>query len=526
MVDFYDELTYETNPFPETHPNNLAALGRLFGIATASPQHCRVLELGGATGGNLIPMAWRLPQSEFVGVELSAPQVTIGQRVVDALGLQNIQLKIGDILELDPQALGQFDYIIAHGVYSWVPPVVRAKILELARACLTPHGLAYISYNLLPGWRMRGTLRDLLLHVTHHAEGAQAKYEAAMAALRRLQAALQGAEADSQRYVQKEIGYLLGAHPSYLLHEYLAGENQPFLFSTFLADIDRHGLQYVCETDLHTLFDTTLPPAAQAALADIEDPLQHEQWMDFVRMRAFRKSILCRGDLPLQREVDVDTFATFHFSANLRAKGKVALNNTQITPFLLPDNTELNVSHPLTKAALQHLYEVHPATPDFTELYAQAAERVRQSKGAKYAEQRGELLSELFSLYSYRAVYAHLQPITVPPTLTERPVADRLARVQAQQGWQGVASIRHQALSLDSFSARLLQELDGSRTVAELVAYLEQEVAAGRLPIPGGKQAQSSGKGMNKEIADNVKHLLGVFARHGLLQPSGQVQQP
>lgn len=517
MVDFYDELTYETNPFPETHPGNLAALGRLFGIETATAQQCRVLELGSATGGNIIPMAWHLPQSEFVGVELSAAQVGIGQRIIQTLALPNIRLEVGDILALDAASVGQFDYIIAHGVYSWVPKAVREKILQLARDCLTPNGLAYISYNLLPGWRMRGSLRDLLLHATRNVTGAEAKYKAAIAALERFQAALQGAEADSQHYVQKEIAYLLGAHPSYLLHEYLAGENNAFLFSEFLADAGRHGLQYVCETDLHTLFDTTLSQAAQAALADIDDPLQHEQWMDFVRMRAFRKSLLCRADLPLEREIDTDVFTTFFFSANLRLKGKDNLNNTKPAVFLTPDNSELNVTHPLSKAALLYLQEVHPYTPDFDALFAQAAARVQQAGGNRYAGERQELVSELFSLYSYRAVYGHLYPCTHTPILPERPQASALARLQATQGWQSVASIRHQALSLDSFSSRLLQELDGNRSVPELTQHLSAEVAAGNVQIPGGKQSQTSGKGLEKEISDNVKHLLNVFARHGLL---------
>lgn len=517
MVDFYDELTYETNPFPETHPSNLSALGRLFGIPTAPAQHCRVLELGSATGGNLLPMAWHLPDSEFLGVELSAPQVAIGQRVIDTLGLRNIRLEVGDILELDAATLGQFDFMIAHGVYSWVPRVVREKILELARDCLKPHGIAYISYNLLPGWRMRGSLRDLLLHATREVHGAEAKYQTAIAALKRLQAALQGAQADSQRYVQKEIAYLLDAHPSYLLHEYLAGENNAFLFSEFLADTQRYALQYVCETDLHTLFDTTLSPEAQAALADVEDPLQHEQWMDFVRMRAFRKSLLCRADFPLQREVDLDVFSTFFFSANLRLHGEAHVDSTALATFCMPDNSELQVNHPLTKAALLYLQEIHPYTPSFTTLYEQAATRVTQAKGAKYAPERGELLSELFSLYSYRGVYGHLYPCEQTATLAEYPKANLLVRTQAQQGWQSVATVRHQALSLDDFSARLLQELDGTRTTPELVTYLCTEAEAGRLRIPGGKQAQQRGKGLEKEINNNVKHLLTIFARHGLL---------
>ncbi|SEA10745.1 regulatory domain of a methyltransferase-containing protein [Thiothrix caldifontis] len=517
MVDFYDELAYETNPFPETHPGNLAALGRLFGISTVSPQQCRVLELGSATGGNLIPMAWHLPHSEFVGVELSSAQVAIGQRIVGQLNLQNIRLDVGDILELNPAVLGQFDYIIAHGVYSWVPSAVREKILALVRDCLSPHGLAYISYNLLPGWRMRGSLRDLLLHATREVSGADAKYHAAISALRRLQHALQGAEADSQRYVQKEIAYLLDSHPSYLLHEYLAGENNAFLFSEFLADAERHELQYVCETDLHTLFDTTLSMPAQAALSDIDDPLQHEQWMDFVRMRAFRKSILCRADVPLERVVDVDVFTTFFYSANLRLKGKENLSNTKPVVFLTPDNTELNVTHPLSKAALLYLQAVHPYTPDFDELYANAAERVRQAGGKQFANARSELVSEWFSLYSYRAVYGHLSPCLLKPEWSEYPQASALARVQAAEGWQSVASIRHQALSLDAFSRRLLQVLDGTHTVPELISRLCEEVEAGTLQIPGGKQSQTSGKGLEKEISTNVKHLLTVFAQHGLI---------
>ncbi|WP_040839131.1 class I SAM-dependent methyltransferase [Thiothrix nivea] len=517
MADFYDELTYETNPFPETHPGNLEALGRLFGIPTVSAQQCRVLELGSATGGNIIPMAARLPGSEFVGIELSAAQVDIGQRIIRKLELPNIRLEVGDILNLEPAMIGQFDYIIAHGVYSWVPKAVREKILQLAGECLTLTGLAYISYNLLPGWRMRGSLRDLLLHATRRVDGAEAKYKAAIAALERLQQALQGAETDSQRYVQQEIAYLLRAHPSYLLHEYLAGENNAFLFSEFLADADRHGLQYVCETDLHTLFDTTLSPPAQAALADIDDPLQHEQWMDFVRMRAFRKSLLCRADLPLEREIDIDVFTTFFFSANLRLQGAENLDNTQASTFLTPDNSELSVTHPLSKAALLYLQAVHPYSPDFAELAAQAEQRVRQAGSNPYAGERHELVSELFSLYSYRAVYGHLHPCTGKPELPEYPRAVELARLQAREGWNSVASIRHQALSLDAFSSRLLQELDGTRTAPELTQYLLTEALAGRLEIPGGKQSQTSGKGLEKEISDNVKHLLNVFARHGLL---------
>jgi len=114
-------------------------------------------------------------------------------------------------------------------------------------------------------------------------------------------------------------------------------------------------------------------------------------------------------------------------------------------------------------------------------------------------------------------VYGHLYPCLIKPEWSERPEVSALARLQAAEGWQSVASIRHQALSLDDFSSRLLQVLDGTHTVPELTQLLCEEVTAGALPIPGGKQAQASIKGLEKEITANVKHLLSVFARHGLL---------
>lgn len=418
---------------------------------------------------------------------------------------------------LDSAQIGQFDYIIVHGVYSWVPGIVRDKILQLLGECLAPNGIAYISYNVLPGWRMRGSVRDLLLYATRDAVGAEAKYTTAIAALERLQQALQGTQADSSRYVQKEIGYLLKSHPSYLLHEYLAGENNAFLFSTFREDAERHGLQYVCETDLNTLFDSTLSQQAQHALANIEDPLQHEQWMDFVRMRTFRQSLLCRADLPLEREIDIDVFTDFYFSANLRSKGKVDLRSTKQATFLYPDNTELNVAHPLTKAALLHLYDVHPYTPGFDELHAIAVARVTQAGGKKFIGERSELLSELFSLFSYRAVLGHLQPCALHASVPEYPQAFALARRQAAEGWGSIATIHHLGLSIDVFASHLLQLLDGSQTLPEITRRLYQAVNAGELQVPGGKQAQAKGQGLEKEIHDNVHHLLRVFARHGLL---------
>src|SRR5690606_35486513 len=128
--------------------------------------NCRVLELGCASGGNLIPMAVELPEARFLGIDLSARQINDGLAVVQALGVENIELRRGDILNITPE-LGQFDYILCHGVYSWAPPPVQKKILHVCRENLAPQGVAYVSYNTYPGWRLRGAVREM---TRYHAE--------------------------------------------------------------------------------------------------------------------------------------------------------------------------------------------------------------------------------------------------------------------------------------------------------------------------------------------------------------------
>ena len=123
----------------------------------------RVLELGCASGGNLIPHAVNYPKGQYVGVDLSKTQIDSGLEQVKSLGLKNIELKCCSITDID-ESFGKFDYIICHGVISWVPDFVRDKIFEISSKNLSKNGIAYISYNTLPGWNMVRSIRDMMLY--------------------------------------------------------------------------------------------------------------------------------------------------------------------------------------------------------------------------------------------------------------------------------------------------------------------------------------------------------------------------
>ncbi|MFN0195656.1 MAG: methyltransferase domain-containing protein [Planctomycetaceae bacterium] len=225
----YDEVPYIGGAFPETHPNRLATLGTLFGMQPVDPLRCRVLELGCAQGKNLIPMASTAPHSEFIGIDLSAKQIDVGKNWIAQLRLGNIELRQQNILELTSD-IGSFDYIIAHGVLSWVPQVVQEKIFDLCQQLLAPQGIAYLSYNTYPGWHFRDILRNQLCFHTRNAVDERQKFQQAEEYLGILQLAAKNHPGIYGDVLQAQIDLLRQSRDYYVFHDFLEEVNSPFYF--------------------------------------------------------------------------------------------------------------------------------------------------------------------------------------------------------------------------------------------------------------------------------------------------------
>ena len=179
----YDETPYDSYPFAQSHPDRQYCVGKLFGLNPPPINKCRVLELGCAGGGNILPLAVRFPQSEYVGIDLSERQIADANRHKEGLALKNCSFSATNIMDID-ESWGTFDYIICHGVYSWVPDFVREKILEICRNRMSPDGLAFISYNTMPGWGPLRTMREMLLVHIRDIEGTEEKAAQARALIK------------------------------------------------------------------------------------------------------------------------------------------------------------------------------------------------------------------------------------------------------------------------------------------------------------------------------------------------------
>jgi methyltransferase-like protein len=401
-------------------------------------------------------------------------------------------------------------------VYSWVPPAVQARILELCARHLAPHGVAYISYNTWPGWRMRGILRDLLLYHTRGIEAPGEKLARALEFLAGFQDVVADIETDASAYLLQELERLRTSHPSYLYHEYLEAWNQPQHVSEFIAAAERHGLQYLCDADLKGMFPSILGQTVERWMERYEDLAEQEQYLDYISNRCFRQSLLCRADAPLTREIDLGLLERHAFFANLGLPERSDLRSDKAEAFKLGANKDIQVSHPLAKAALAQLSAAYPDAIGYAELLASAVERVRGAGNAQAAGDENGFQNELFLLFAHQAVGMTAQPRRYPRAVSERPRAHRLARAQAGQNLGHLATARHSTIQLDPFSTRLVGYLDGAHTVSELVSQLTDDIRAGRLVLTDLKPAAADV--LKTQVSKNVDRVLKLFARQGILE--------
>jgi SAM-dependent methyltransferase len=453
----YDALPYESLPLAQTHPDHLSALATLLGLTPPRLETCRVLEIGCAAGGNLIPIALSLPGASCVGIDLSAVQVAQGRKLIEQLGAGNVSLRQLDIMDAD-ESLGRFDFIIAHGVFSWVPERVQERLLDLTRRLLNPDGIAYVSYNTLPGWYTRSIVRDLM---RFHAMGFSdlgARIEQARAVV---ELYAQRLPFDNQVF-RSEIEQLRGQADHYVLHEYLAEENNALYFVELVRRAAQHGLQYLTEAE----FVTTLPAALGSAVAAMvqeiaPEPIRQQQLLDFLRHRAFRQSLLVHDTAKVQRELRASRIRGLRFAGALQAASeRPDLSGPGVERFQARSGAVVNTPAPLTKAALAVLGERFPESLSLEEL--REAARLRLGSSATSARDAEALGVDLLHTFLAGAVELH----SLPPRFTmrpgERPTASALARLQAATG-APLTNLRHEALRLDAALTGLLPLLDGTR---------------------------------------------------------------
>lgn len=480
----YDEVEYPGQVFPQTHPDRLATLASLFGISPAPPEHCRVLEVGCGDGGNLIPIALGSPQTQCVGFDLSANAIAKGQEIVRELGLANIELTQADLMAYQPE--GKFDYIIAHGFMSWVPPPVQERLLELCRDRLGPHGVACISYNTYPGFHLRRMLREMMrYHVAEFPDPRQ-QIDQSRTLLQFLIAGQVKLE-EYSAFLKHEADWILNRDSEAVLyHDDLAEVNIPFYFHEFVALARRFDLDYLAEADFFEMQDRIYPEPVVQALRQIDDPIRKEQYLDFLKCRRFRQTLLVHQDTSVRREPNLQAIAQFWVASAAKPKSQSPnLTPGAIEQFEGPRGGAMQIDYAPTKAAMLVLREAWPRPIPFFELLNQARAMIGEPTSNNWDENAQLFAEVLLGIWSAGLAEMHSLRPRWSTDPGDKPQVNPLARLHLRQGRSQVVTLRPSSMPVEApFYREFFQLLDGTRDRAALISEMGKLLDEGRVSLP------------------------------------------
>ena len=479
----YDAVPYESHAFPQTAPGRLAAVAYLLGLDALDVSTARVLEIGCAAGGNLIPFALSHPQAQVVGIDLSPVQVDHGRRRVQSLGLANLELLQGDVASMDLAGLGQFDFIICHGVYSWVPENVQEAILTAFHTMLAPGGVAYISYNVYPGWKAKEIVRDAMLlrggdrvspdEKLSYARGMIDFFEEVAPA----DSVVAKALAD-YRAISSTVG------DAYVLHEYLEPFNKPCYFLEFGRRADPHRLTYLGDAQVQTMFAKNYGEKISAPLLKEcgHSQVLVEQYLDFFGNRTFRQSLLVHSERAPQITYNPDRsrYARLHFAAFMPpVDGETRLDDSAQD---YGGAWTVSTQDPVVKAAFDALNDRWPWTLTRNELLDLVRARLDTSQFEAAADLENKVNDLLELLVIGGAALFRLDPILpepagTPPRLNE-PLR-RMAEVARAENDAYFFNLWHETVPLSPLDRQLLPLLDGTRDRGALIGELFSLAKAG-----------------------------------------------
>ena len=467
----YDETPYVSSPLVRFQPGRMAANARWFGLTAPDALRTRMLEIGCASGGHILPLALANPDAKYLGIDLSPRQIAAGEARRATLGVANLKLSAKSLADIEA-ADGDFDFIVCHGVHSWIPEPLRDDLMRVIGQRLAPDGIAMVSFNVLPGWRLFQIARDAM---NFHAGVVQDIAERIRRA-RELFAKLAAQSPPGRSYGafwRNEAARMAAGDDGYLAHEIFEDSNAPESFDSFCERLALHGLTYLCEASLGADGEDSLAPDAAETVRALAagDDRARGRYLDIFSGRTFREALIVRAGRigavrppPAPEALDgLHFIAPLDFSLKAADEGGVMAGSGE---------GGVTIKGEAVALAMQALVERLPGSVVLDDL--------APSAGAE----RAAIRDTLARLVKFGHLDVSTEPLPCAATLGDRPRAWGLCAADARVGAETV-NLRHAAIQLSPIQRLLLPLLDGAHTRADLLEHALGLAERGQLKMRG-----------------------------------------
>lgn len=506
-------IIFDSKPNPERTPDRLRTIAALKGVSTASIQQCSVLDIGCGTGMDLIAHALSAPQSSFVGIDTSEEHLAVGKDLIAAMGLRNVQLHKQDILTFEIESQS-YDYIVCHGVYSWVPKQVQKKILSLCSQGLQQHGVAYISFNTQPGWATRGALRKYLALFDDQTLPAFERVEAARERMKAMLARLEDSQTAYTQQLFAEVRACGQQSAAFVYHELLSPVCDSFFLDEFCQVAAEHNLQYLGDgrpsrmrIQNDELEDQHFRKALQLSL---QDAVVQEQVWDILLPNSIRGCLLVHSDLSLDSTPNLSVFENSFFTSTLVPLAtSPRIIDRSIEIFTDPREYTFEIAEPTFKAILFCLSEQWPQVISFADLHKAVLAHVPECSK--------DTITTFLSEYFFANLLDVFQsPPSITRDISELPQVFPLARQQAAMGYDWVSNTRFEFISISELDSKILPLLDGAHTQQTILQKLGDGIAAGDFEVAIKEEAKES-EPLDSLLKEQLQYSLAFYAESALL---------
>jgi SAM-dependent methyltransferase len=478
---------------------------------------CRVLELGCGAGRNLIPMAFYLPDSEFVGLDLARQPIALGQAFAADLGLRNIALLSMDLCQATAKQFGKFDFIIAHGVYSWVPAAVREHLLGVCREMLNPQGVAYVSYNAYPGNHFRDLVRGMMRFQASCFETPAEKIGQARGLLK----FISESRVKSDYYVEAiraEFDRTVDYPDAGFFHDDLGEVNESFYFHEFIRHAGRHGLHFVGEASPYELNLAKFTPEVKKVLTALEaaNEIVREQFKDFLSACGFRQNLLCHQEVQLAPSLLLERVSELYALCDAIPFERPGPAGDAATVFRCADGDEIESQHPVVGAALTFLCSQYPCFIPFARLL-EVARTALASPGPSDGDDSETLAEALLRAHRSGSVRLSVFPAGLTNRVSDRPATSELARLELRRSDCATSPLHVSRRFADPLSRQLILLLDGTRDQELLAHDLIEIMQSSGSPVYENGVPVESPDAIAAAVKQHLPEGLRSLARAGML---------